>query len=185
MKKLLTVTSLLALVALPAWGGGIGLAYSTWDTGDASDDQGMGIKINFDVGRFVDFEIRSTWLDDLTLSSQGNAFRLEAVPVDIGLSTDFLHDGKVHPFIGGGFSFVYLNAHTDSAAVVRTDDEAGWYAVAGLEGNVTERFALYGEVLYRDVSAEFESDGFQNRDFADYGADLSGVGGNVGLMLSW
>ena len=185
MKKLLTVASLLALVALPAWAGGIGVAYSTWDTGDASDDQGIGIKIEFDVGRFVDFELRSTWLDELAISSQGHAFRLEATPVDIGVSTDFLHDGKIQPFLGGGFSFVFLNAHVDSDAVVRTDDEAGWYAVAGLEGNVNERFTMYGEVLYRDVRAEFTSDGFLNRDFIDFGADLSGAGANFGVMLSW
>lgn len=185
MKKVLTVASLLALVALPAWAGGIGVTYSTWDTDEASDDQGGGIKIEIDAGKFVDLEVRTAWLESLLFSGQGEQFKLEAVPIDIGLAYDFEAGGKVQPFVGGGLSYVLLNAKVESLAPIEADDEAGYYVVAGLEGDISERWALFAEVLYRDVSAVIKSSGFLNRDFNDFAVDLGGVGGNVGLMFTW
>lgn len=185
MKKILAVASFLAMVTVPAWAGGIGIMYSTWDTDQASDDQGVGFKVEFDVGKFVDFELRAGWLDELEASSEGQLFRLEATPIDVGFSTDFLHDRKVHPFVGGGLSYVFLNAKVAGESVVQTDDEFGYYLVAGLRGEITERFGIFGEVIQRDVKSEFTSDGFNNRDFEDFSADLAGIAANFGVMLSW
>lgn len=185
MKKILAVASFLALVTVPAWAGGIGIMYSTWDTDDMSDDEGVGFKIEFDVGQYVDFEIRGAWLDELGTSTQGEVFQLEAMPVDVGLSTDFLHDRKVQPFVGGGLSYVFLNAKVAGDSVLRTDDEVGYYLVAGLRGSLTERVSLFGELLRRDLKTEITSDGFLNRDFENFSANLAGIGANVGLSLSW
>ena len=185
MKKVLAVASFLALVTVPAWAGGIGIMYSTWDTEDMSDDEGVGFKIEFDVGQNVDFEIRGAWLDELGAATQGEVLQLEAMPVDIGLSTDLMRDGKVQPFVGGGLSYVFLNAKIAGDSVLRTDDEVGYYLVAGLRGNITERFSIFGEVLHRNLKTEFTSDGFLNRDFENFSADLAGIGANLGLSMSW
>lgn len=186
MKKVLTIASLLALVALPSWAGGVGVMGSSWNTDEAGNSSGGGIKIEFDVGPVLDFELRSAWLEELEFSAQGEAFSLEAVPVDVGLSYEFLEDSnRIRPFLGGGLSFIFLNAKAASDTTFRVDDEAGFYVVTGLEGAVNERFEGFVELLYRDASAAFRSDGFLNRDFSDFGADLTGAAFNLGVMLSW
>lgn len=185
MKKVLTVASVLALVALPSLAGGIGVSYSGWDTDEAGNDQGGGVKIAFDLGKAVDFEIRAAMLESLGLIGQGEVVKIEATPVDVGLSYGFRPDATVQPFLGGGVTYALLNGKVDSLATIQIDEEVGYYAVGGLDIGVTERFAVFGEAIYRDTSAEVTSDGFLNRDFQDYGLDLGGVGFNVGLMLTW
>lgn len=185
MRKVLTMASLLALLALPAWAGGLGVMYTAWDTSDAGDDQGVGLKLELDLGSALDLEIRATWLNNMEFSAQGRAFKLEATPVDVGLSYEFQTDGKVRPFLGAGPSFVFLNGKVDDNSGLRIDDEMGFYAVAGLEAPFGKTGVGFIEVLYRDISSEFTSDGLLNRDFNDFGADLSGAGFNVGLMIGW
>jgi outer membrane protein W len=185
MKKALTTASLLAFIALPVWAGGIGVMYSSWDTDDANDDQGVGIKIELDVGSALDFEVRAAWLDSHEFDTEIDAFKLEIAPVDIGLSYDFRTDEKVRPYLGGGLTYAFLNGKVADSSSIRVDDEVGFYVTGGLEGSVSETFALFAEALYRDLSAEFTSDGLLNRDFQDFGVDLAGVAFNVGLMFTW
>ena len=185
MKKVLMVASLLAVVALPAWAGGIGVTYSGWDTDGAGNDQGGGVKFAFDMGKTFDFEIRAAWLESLEFATQGELIKLEAVPVDFGLAYGFRPGSTVQPFVGGGVTYVFLNGKAGSLAAIQVDEEVGYYAVAGVNVSITERLAILGEVMHRDSSAEVTSDGFLNRDFQDFGLDLGGVGGSLGLMLSW
>jgi hypothetical protein len=185
MKKALTMTSLLALIALPVWAGGVGVMYSSWDTDDASDDQGVGIKFELDVGQAVDFEVRAAWLDSHEFDTATDAFKLEIAPVDIGLSYDFRPEQKVRPSLGAGVTYAFLNGKVDDRSSIRVSDEVGFYAVGGIEGSVTETLAVFAEALYRDLSAEVTSDGLLSRDFEDFGVDLAGVAFNVGLMFSW
>ena len=185
MKKILTMASLLALIAIPSWAGGVGVMFSAWDTSEAGDDNGGGVKIEFEVVSAIDFEIRAAWLGELDFVSQGQDFRLEAVPVDVGLSYEFLKDQKVQPFLGGGFSFAFLNGIVGSDAAVRVDDEAGYYVVGGVESGFAERFTGFAEILYRGMKSEVRSDGFLNRDLEDVGVDLAGATFNIGVMLSW
>ena len=185
MRKALTMASLLALLAFPAWAGGIGIMYSAWDTDDVDNDHGVGLKLKLDLGSALDLEVRGAWLDSLEFTTQGDVFKLEATPIDVGLAYGFRSDRKVRPFVGAGPSFVLLNGKVHSDSAIRVDDEMGFYAVAGFDFSIGKRGACFAEVLYRDVSAEFTSDGLLNRDFDDFGASVAGVGLNLGLMLSW
>ncbi|MDH3255388.1 MAG: porin family protein, partial [Acidobacteriota bacterium] len=176
MKKFLCVAGLLMIVAIPAWGGGLGVMASTWDTDQAGGDEGVGFKIDLDLGGTIDLELRATWLNEFAFATQGRQFKLEAMPLDFGLSYGFHEDRKVSPYVGGGLSFVFLNGSTAGGGPLRVDDEAGYYVVGGFDATVSERLGVFAEVLFRDVSAEFTGDGLLNRDFTDFGADLGGVG---------
>lgn len=184
MSRIVRMATLLTLLTVPAWAGGLGVGVSSWDTSDASDDLGLGVKIELDLGQWFDLELRGAWLDSLDFSAQGRNFKLEATPIDVGLGYDFRVGEKIEPYVGAGFSFVLLNGKQSGPGAVRVDDESGYYAVVGLEGGVHQRLSLFGEVLYREVSATFASDGL-TRDFADFGVDLGGVAANVGVKLGW
>ena len=61
---------------------------------------------------------------------------------------------------------------------VSIDDEAGWYGVAGLQGNVGP-VALYIEAIYRQMEATAkEEDGSSELDI-----DMDGIGFNLGVIL--
>jgi hypothetical protein len=184
MRKVLIAVVALILLAAPSWAGSFGGMATYWDTDEADSDEGAGIKLVFDLGRSVDFEIRGSWLNDLGLVAQGRGFKIEATPVDLGVAWRFLEDGKVHPFLGVGGSFVFLNAKASDLGTVRMDDEAGYYVVGGLEIPVSENLGIFGEVLFRQVKADITDNGLPDG-IRDFPVDLTGAGAGLGLQLSW
>ena len=49
MKKLAIVLGLALLTAAPSWASSIGVGVAHWDTQDAAEDQGFGIKVAFSM----------------------------------------------------------------------------------------------------------------------------------------
>lgn len=184
MKKALIVMSVLAALAAPSWAGGVGPMVAYWDTADAGDDNGLGFKLGFDLGPSLDFDVRVAFLDGFANVQQGRLFALEATPIDIGISYGFNPSGPVSPYLGGGLSYVVFDAEVVGRAEgTRVSDEAGWYAVGGLEVPIGGSFRLFGEVLYRQVKAQIEGDDI--RTFVKADVDFAGPGANAGILFSW
>ncbi len=187
MKKVALALSLALVLAAPSFASGLGANISMWDTDEADDDQGFGIKLEFDAGERVDFEIRASGYDGLTRIGSGALFRIEAFPLDMGFAYSFPLGGKVEPFVGGGGSYYFLNADYDGGAFpaagqVEMDEEFGIYAVAGLEAAMSSLWGFYAEVMLRSVEAKVEGDDFG---FVDIPVDLTGVSGAIGVILTW
>lgn len=190
MKKLVVILGLVllaGLTAVPSWaGGGIGVSASTWDTDNADDDTGPGIKVEFDTGDRVDFEVRFSGFDELAQVGNNALFRIEAFPVDVGLAYTF-GSGKVEPYIGAGGTYVFLSADFDGgtapvAGTPEMDEEYGFYAVVGVEAPIGDQWAFYAEALYRSIKGKVESNDFG---FTDFTTDLTGGAGTIGLMFRW
>ena len=117
MKKLVIVFCLALLMAVPSWASSIGVGYAYWDSKDAAEDEGIGIKVAFDINESVDFEFRVSFFDAFGQVANNALIRIEATPVDFGLSYHFNTNAKVQPYLGGGGTFLLTNALFDGGQV--------------------------------------------------------------------
>lgn len=187
MKKLALVLALALLTAAPSSAAGLGVGMAYWDTSDAGSDEGIGIRAAFDAGDAVSFELRASFFDGFGQVANNALTRLEATPVDLGLAYHFNRGAKVQPYLGGGGTFVFTNAIYDGGQVPvsggpEVNDEFGFYLVAGLDIEATERFGVYGEVFSRHVKLNVTGNGLG---FQDFQSDFSGPAATVGVMLHW
>lgn len=189
MRKLAVTLGLLSLVAAPLAAGGIGVGFGTWDTDTADDDQGAVVKVEVDLGPALDFEMRASFFDAFEQSAGGFLYEIEASPVDLGVNYDFLSGGKIHPYVGGGGSFVFIKpnpaAGQETTSRPRSQEEFGWYAVAGVEFAVAPSFAIFAEAIYRDVSGEVRGVQLGTAPANDFEVDFGGTAASVGVMFTW
>lgn len=138
----------------------MGVYGSWWDTDDANDAWGVGVK-----GRIGMFELRGTWYDKFDVRS---GVEIESIPIEAGIAWNFAPHLAVNPYVGAGVGYHFMDTNLGSV-----DDEVGWYAVLGGEFGMPAGFAMIGEVMYRDVDATLEN-GFREK------VDLSGFAVNIG-----
>ena len=187
MKKLAIAIGFALLMSAPVWAGGVGVGIGTWDTSDADGDEGVGFRLAIDMGESVDFEIRTSFFDGFSRVANGALYRLEATPVDLGLTWHFKEGGKIEPYVGGGASYIYTDAAFEGGAVLlaggpEVDDEFGYYLLAGLDAPIGERLGFYAEAMYRSAKLEVTANAFGFNDFQD---DVAGPAATLGLMLKW
>jgi opacity protein-like surface antigen len=177
VKRALLTIVILALASPAARAGNFGLNVAYWDTDDAEDDVGLGGRVAFDVGEYVDFQVRGAFFDDLEVTTPEGTVKLEAFPLDLGLAYGFLPDGPVNPYLGAGASYHFFSPRSG-----RVKEEAGWFAVAGVEAALEERWGIFAELLFRDVKATHED---TDPPTGTTDLDLGGLAANVGFLLSW
>lgn len=187
MKKLALVLGLALLTAAPSWASGIGVGMAHWDTEDAGSDEGISVRIGFDMTEAVAIELRASFFDGFGQIANNSLTRLEATPVDLGLSYRFNRDADMQPYLGGGMSFVFANALFDGGQVPlaggpEVNDEVGFYLVAGLDVAVTELFGVYGEALLRQAKLNVTGNGLG---FQDFQSDFAGPAASIGVLLHW
>lgn len=187
MKKLAIVLGLALLMAVPSWAAGIGVGVAHWDTEDADEDQGFGLKVAFGVSESVEVEFRAAFFDAFAQVGNNALFRLEATPVDLGVAYHFNSGGKADPYLGAGGSFVFANAVFDGGQIPvgggpEVNDEFGYYLVLGVDVGVSERFGVFGEVLYRQAKLNVTANNFG---FTDFQSDFAGPAATGGVMLRW
>ncbi|MCH7666273.1 MAG: outer membrane beta-barrel protein [Acidobacteria bacterium] len=175
------------LMTVPSGASSIGVGYAYWDSKDAGEDEGIGIRVAFDINESVDLEFRASFFDAFGQIANNALTRLEVTPVDLGFSYHFNKDGKAQPYLGAGGTFLLINALFDGGQVPvsggpEVDDEFGFYLVAGVDVAVTELFGVFGEALFRQAELNVTGNGFE---FTDFPSDLSGPAATVGLMLHW
>lgn len=188
MKRIWLVVCLLALVGVPAGASSFGAGIAYWDTEDAGDDNGLGIKLSIDVGSKWNVDLRAAWFDGHGLTQGPRVLGIEATAVDLGLSYDFQTGGKVTPYIGGGLNYSLYDADSfnfvvDQREEARAKDEPGYYVVLGLEIPVKNAIAFYGEVMYRQSKPTVKGDGLAS--FGAIPVDFAGVGASVGIAYTW
>ena len=189
MKRVAAATLLLLLSSAPAWAGAAGVMFSYVSTDQADDDDGLGLKLDLDMGPRADFEIRASFFDNLLFPEEMPLFELETVAVDVGIGYDF-PARRATPYLGGGLSYLFINSDTrpEPPAVAaqmrgRVKEEIGWYALGGVEVAVGRASEIFFEAGYRTLEAEIQGEGLQS--FEAVGLDLSGGFGNIGIQIAW
>lgn len=187
MKKLVIVFALALLAAVPSWASGIGVGMATWDTETAGDDQGIGVRIGFDVNDAVAVELRASFFDAFGQVGNNALYRLEVTPVDLGFSYHFNRGAQVEPYVGAGGTYLSNSVLFDGGQPPFTsgpeiNDEFGFYFVAGVDVAVSDMFGVYGEALYRQAKLNVTGNGFG---FSDFQADFTGPAASAGVMLHW
>jgi outer membrane protein W len=186
MKK--WILALFALIVLtgPLHAGGIGPMLGHWDSGDAGDDQGAGVRVTVDLGPKWNMELRTTWLDSFFQIGDGILFRIEALPIDVGLSYGFDTAGKIEPYVGVGLTYLDINPNVIDTEIrrrieVHMPEEIGIHFMAGLDYPImNDKLSLFAEAIYRSIKTEANS-----TDIRDFDSDMTGIGANFGLVLNF
>lgn len=186
MRKLALWLFALAVLATPIHAGGIGPMLAHWDTRDAGEDQGGGVRLTVDLGPDWNLELRLAWFDAFfQVNPDAILFKHEAFPIDAGLSYGFDAGDRVHPYVGMGVSYVDMNTRAIDVDInrrieVRIPDEVGIFFLAGLDVPVNSRITLFVEAIQRNIKTTANS-----TDVTDFNVDMSGIGANAGLMISF
>lgn len=187
MKKALVLAALACLVAAPSFATDFSIYGSYWDTDAAGDTGGGGVRLGIPLGRVLDLDIRATYYEEVkdrpfdALGDVETPFvenGIQILPVDLGLRADFAPESRVNPYVGGGASYFFLDSDFGDV-----DDEAGWYALGGLEIG-----SFFVEAAYRGAEATVENDpddfdDFDDIDFEEETAvELDGFAANAGFV---
>ena len=156
MKKLVIGCMLLTLaVVQTATALDVGLFASRWDHKDGDAVWGGGVLF---LPATLPMEIRGTFYE------RSDYHTLQASPLDVGLALGLTRFDSVK-FTGvGGGSYYWVDAKGSSP-----DNEFGWYAGGRIEVSTHEKYAVFGEALYRGAKLD--------------DADFSGVTFNLGILF--
>ena len=201
MRKLLwLVAAVVMMSGIAQADNGWGVYASYWDTKDAGDGPGLGIKFSVEGAPYFLVDFKYTYYDDLGESDPGagiTSYNLNVQPVELGMSFVGQPSERMDVFAGGGIGYYMMSADVRTASTpgikysVNPDDAIGFYLNGGLElvlaqdieGWEAKRATLFLEALYRYVSIdEVGGDGLS---FPVLDGDLNGLGLNVGFMLRW
>ena len=186
MKKWILGLFALIVLAGPLHAGGIGPMLAHWDTEDAVDDQGVGVRATVDLGPNWSLELRASWLDSFFQIGDGILFRIEAFPIDMGVSYGFDTGGKFTPYVGVGITYLDIDPKTVDTEIrrrieVRIPEEAGIFFMAGVDYPImNDKLSLFAEAIYRNIKAKANS-----TDIRDFDTDMTGIGANFGLVLNF
>lgn len=171
-----------------------GLVGSYWNTADAGDAVGVGLKAAFEVVPHARLDFRCTYFDKFSLENGETAADISEVPIEGGLQV-YGNAGPVELFAGLGLGYyltdgdIYLKNNISQSASF--DDELGYYFNAGLEIPLTEEVAAYGATavtLYADIgyrAVELGDVTLSGTTYRSPDIDLAGFTANVGLMMHW
>jgi hypothetical protein len=182
MRKLLSTVAVLGLLAVPAAASEFGVQGAYWNTKDAGQGYGGGIKVGWSI-----VELRATYFNDITANEPtiftpgqfdngGRKFKIHAAPLEAGLKFNLGHDLPVTPYLGGGAAYYLLSTNRG-----KIKDEAGWYAVGGVDIPTHAGFGVNVEGIYRGVKAtvtDFETANLSSK----ANLKLDGFGVNAGLV---
>ncbi len=183
-KRAVMALGMLALLAAPASAASsIGLIVGYWDTDEADEEVGLGLKLDVDFGRSpVHLAIRGTYFEEF--SSAGPVpFHLEVFPFEAGLAYRFREGERVEPYVEAGLGYYVFNISRLAPPFrgAKLDDEAGWYGLVGADFAFHERWSFFAEGMWRNVDAKIEGEGLS--DFDILGLELSGFAANVGVSF--
>ncbi len=186
MKKWILGLFALTVLAAPLHAGSIGPMVGHWDTQDALDDQGAGVRVTLDLGPTWNLELRTSWFDSFFLIGDGLLFRIEAFPIDLGLSYGFDTAGKFQPYVGAGITYLDINPNIIDSNIrneveVSMPEEVGIHFMAGVDFPITNnKLSLFAEGFYRAIETSANS-----TDIRDFNVDMTGIGANFGLVLNF
>ena len=175
--RLVLAAAVSVLVAGSASAGSFAVYPSYWDTKDAGSVGGLGVNFTVPIYKFLDFEARASYYEELTNEPLDDFFSgnspiqdgIRALPLEVGVRFNFLQDNKVwHPWAGIGGAYYMLD--TDAGNI---DDEFGYYATFGSTFGYGQGIDFYADLSYR--FAEGSVTGELN----------GGPVANVGIVWKW
>jgi len=201
MKRLIVLTVLVLTCANFAHGDNSwGAHASYWDTKDAEDSYGMGLKFSIEALPNFNVDLRLSWFDDIGKSAPElgiTHYSLEIVPLEIGGSVIAEPSERLLVYGGGGLGYYFMNGdmrteNRPNRITADPDDEIGFYLNAGFEFIISEhmqdmlatRATIFAEVMYRFVEVKDLAVG-NSRDYPVEKGKLDGFGVNLGFMLHW
>lgn len=195
MRRIPSILAIALLSAAPAMAD-FKLYGSYWDTSDADETFGGGLGFDIPLGSspFVlgisgtyyrelnDRPLRNLFEDDETGFFEDES--LEVLPVDVTFKYMFPTDGSVHPWIGAGASYFFLDTTREGVDI---DDETGWNGSVGATFGDREGVNFYAEAIYRNTKATYVRRDDGDIDLVDerVNVDLDGLGVNAGLVWRW
>jgi hypothetical protein len=179
MRKALLVLGI-CLLAAPAWaGGGFSLFGSYGSVDNHEFAVGAGARLTVGGERWVG-DLTWTWYQNVSGVGTIAGFddNLQVIPTELGIRFLMNPRGSVIPYLGGGFTFFYVNLNDGSAS-----NTYGGYAMFGINfGGKQAKFFVEG--LYRygqsDVTYRFAGD---NRYTGTM--DVGGFAANAGVMWTF
>jgi outer membrane protein W len=189
MKRWILALALL-VCAVPAAAGGFSLFATGMTTDDADDEVGLGAKLEFNAGRWVDLQARVANYENLVTDAAPNVYEIQAVPIDFGVNWDIGDPAKTaNGYVGGGISYWVMDFSYDTTTPagpprgIDIDPESGWYAEVGVDVAVHRAYSFFAEAVWRYVKTEVEGDDLGLP--LDQGVSLTGVAVNLGMTLNW
>jgi hypothetical protein len=146
---------------------GWGIFASYWNTSDAGDGFGPGLKISAEMVPGVQLELRGSYFS--SLEDEVSAADIEVIPLEAGLALTGGAGTGVTLLAGAGAGYCLVDA-------VGADDEVSYYFVGGAEWSVRPNAALFAEIKYTVL----EVDGLSPEK-----TDLTGPGASAGLLIRW
>jgi len=178
MRKALLVLTI-CLLAAPAWaGGGFSLFGSYAEVHDDATTGGAGARLTLGGARWVG-DLTFTWYPSKggVGSISGFTDNIQVIPTDFGIRYLFTTSGNFDPYVGAGFSFMYVNLNDGNA-----DNTFGYYGMLGF--NLGARYVkFFAEGLYRwgESDVSYRSGGREWRGKMDVG----GWGLNAGVIWTF
>ena len=172
-----------------------GVMASYWNTADADDGFGPGLKFSFGIAEGVQLELRGSYFDDLAKGEGDINVDLEVVPLEAGFALQ-RPVGTHTEFYGGGCIGYYrmdgsVSSPPGVAVNVNPENEFGYYLTTGVDFITNSSTASYGktaavlfaELMYRAVNANSVTVDGETLRVKD--ASLDGIGVNAGIMVRW
>jgi len=106
------------------------------------------------------------------------------IPLEVGLTKYSNINSKSRFYIGGGigrYLFYEHNRLRDYGLTIKVDDTTGAYGKCGFESNAGQNVSLFVEMRYTYLKPEAKAY-FYGHKIAEDEADLSGLGGSIGIM---
>jgi hypothetical protein len=174
-KKCLMVLATFALFSAPTWAGSFGVYGAYWGAEDAANSWGAGARVGFNFAPWLELEFHGTYYPDF--HRRGDVFSpgtdIRAIPVDGGLKFNILSDKFVNPYVGGGFTYFFLNSDEGNL-----DNDTGWYGEVGVDiGKDNTRF--FAEALWRQLDAPISFGSFDDE------IDFGGIDWHAGVVFRW
>jgi hypothetical protein len=185
MLKIIVFATLISFLSASAFAGAIGAFGSYWDSEDAGESYGYGLRLasTSDPAGFL--ELRVSRFDNFEDDDKGSYSGLDVIPIDIGMTLNMTPADSLQFYIGGGGSYYMMESEIETASgkhELDIDDEWGCYGLAGIKLELSPSLHLFAEGVYRQVEGTFPNDKLEDVD-SDVDFKLDGWGANAGILL--
>ncbi len=199
MKKLLGVAMMWLVGGALAYGSGIGPYGSFWNTKDAKAGWGGGLKLTGDLVEWLSLEVRGSYLGAFKPDDDKKYLEdMKLVPVEADLVFNIPLGDVLKLYAGAGGGYYILPKYTAKTGYGKEldpdldpQDTWGFFGLGGISIKISQSLSLFGEAKYTALKIkEMKIDG-EKVDLSSDNVlglseiDLSGVGANAGLLVTW
>ena len=178
-KTVLVLVGCLVLTAAPAWAGGAFSLFGTYgQINDYNSTFGGGARLTLGGESFV-VDLTGTWYPSVNgtavKTGDGAIFgQIQLIPFDLGLRWIFAPGSELRPYVGAGASYALVDFSGGDS-----DDEFGYYLLAGFHIFGWGNGGMYVEGMYRWLDGHFYVGG------VEYEERVGGFAGTFGVSFTF